>query len=130
MADIIGVAGCGRMGFGMLANLRKAGLNARGFDIRQIDGVETDIDAFARDLTTVFTVVRDTIETDALLFDVQALVAKAQNLQRIVISSTLSPKYVKGLRARVPAAIALIDAPMSGAQIKADAGTLTFMTGG
>lgn len=130
MADIIGVAGCGRMGFGMLANLRKAGLNARGFDIRQIDGVETDINAFARDLTTVFTVVRDTIETDALLFDVQALVAKAQNLRRIVVSSTLSPKYVKGLRARVPADIALIDAPMSGAQVKADAGTLTFMTGG
>jgi 3-hydroxyisobutyrate dehydrogenase-like beta-hydroxyacid dehydrogenase len=130
MADIIGVAGCGRIRFGMLTNLRKAGLNARGFDIRQIDGVETNINAFAQGLTTVFTVVRDTAETDALLFDVQALVAKAQSLQRVVISSTLSPKYVEGLRARVPEGIALIDALMSGAQVKANAGILTFMTGG
>jgi len=130
MSDIIGVAGCGRMGFGMLANLRKAGLHAKGFDVRPLDGIETDINAFAQDLTTVFTVVRDTIETDALLFDIQRLVRKADKLQRIVISSTLSPKYVKGLRARVPDAITLIDAPMSGAQVKADAGTLTFMTGG
>lgn len=130
MSDIIGVAGCGRMGFGMLANLRKAGLHAKGFDVRPLDGIETDINAFAQDLTTVFTVVRDTIETDALLFDIQGLVRKADKLQRIVISSTLSPKYVKGLRARVPDAITLIDAPMSGAQVKADAGTLTFMTGG
>ena len=130
MSDIIGVAGCGRMGFGMLANLRKAGLDAKGFDVRPIDGVETDINIFVRDLTTVFTVVRDTAETDALLFDAQGLVSKADKLRRIVISSTLSPKYVKGLRARVPDTITLIDAPMSGAQVKADAGTLTFMTGG
>ncbi|MFT7107390.1 MAG: 3-hydroxyisobutyrate dehydrogenase [Yoonia sp.] len=100
MADIIGVAGCGRMGFGMLANLRKAGLNAGGFGIRQIDGVKADINACAQDLTTVFTVVRDTAETDAVLFDVQSLIAKAQSLQRIVINSTLSRKYVKGPRAR------------------------------
>ncbi len=130
MSDIIGVAGCGRMGFGMLANLRKAGLDAKGFDVRPIDGVEININTFTRDLTTVFTVVRDTAETDALLFDTQGLVRKADKLQRIVISSTLSPKYVKGLRARVPNTITLIDAPMSGAQVKADAGTLTFMTGG
>ena len=130
MADIIGVAGCGRMGFGMLANLRKAGFDAKGFDVRKITGVETDIDAFAKGLTTVFTVVRDTDETDALLFDRQALVAKARDLKRVVISSTLSPKYVKELRARIPQNIALIDAPMSGAQVKAEDGTLTFMTGG
>ena len=130
MSDIIGVAGCGRMGFGMLANLRKAGLDAKGFDVRPIDGVEIDVNTFTRNLTTVFTVVRDTAETDALLFDTQGLVRKAEKLQRIVISSTLSPKYVKGLRARVPDSVTLIDAPMSGAQVKADAGTLTFMTGG
>lgn len=130
MSDIIGVAGCGRMGFGMLANLRKAGMAAKGFDVRPIKGVETDIDSFAQGLATVFTVVRDTAETDALLFDTQALIARAQNLQRIVISSTLSPRYVKGLRARVPGHITLIDAPMSGAKVRADAGTLTFMTGG
>lgn len=130
MGEIIGIAGCGRMGMGMLRNLKRAGFDARGFDVRIIEEVGTDVNAFASELTTLITVVRDTDETDALLFDRQALVSVARNLRRIVISSTLSPLYVKGLRARIPDHIALIDAPMSGAQIKADAGTLTFMTGG
>lgn len=127
---MIGVAGCGRMGLGMLKSLRNAGFDAKGFDVREIVGVGTDVDRFAQDLETVFTVVRDIQQTDALLFDTQCLVSKARRLQRIVICSTLSPKYVKTLRDRVPDHIALIDAPMSGAQIKAEAGTLTFMTGG
>ena len=130
MDDIIGIAGCGRMGMGMLRNLQSAGFHARGFDVRPVAGIGTDVAAFVDGLTTLITVVRDTKETDALLFDDQAVVTQAPALQRVIISSTLSPKYVKGLRARVPERIALIDAPMSGAQIKADAGTLTFMTGG
>ena len=130
MSEVIGVAGCGRMGFGMLSNLREAGFDAKGFDIRPIDGVETDVARFADDLTTVFTVVRDSPETNALLFDEQNLIKHAPSLKRIVVSSTLSPRYVKALRDRVHAHIALIDAPMSGAQVKANAGTLTFMTGG
>ncbi|MCK0095334.1 NAD(P)-binding domain-containing protein [Yoonia sp. F2084L] len=130
MTDIIGVAGCGRMGMGMLRNLQNARFNVRGFDVRPMNGVGTDVDAFVDGLTTLITVVRDTAETDALLFDDQAVVTQAGTLSRIIISSTLSPKYVKALRARIPDHIALIDAPMSGAQVKADAGTLTFMTGG
>ena len=130
MSDIIGVAGCGRMGLGMLRNLQKAGFQARGFDVRPIAGVGTDVAAFVDGLTTLVTVVRDTAETDALLFDDQAVVAKAGDLERIIVTSTLSPRYVKALRARIAEHITLIDAPMSGAQVKADAGTLTFMTGG
>ena len=130
MSEIIGVAGCGRMGLGMLKNLQAAGFDARGFDIRPIAGVGTDVAAFLNGLTTLITVVRDTVETDALLFDEQAVVGQATALQRIVVCSTLSPHYVKGLRSRIPDHITLIDAPMSGAQVKADAGTLTFMTGG
>lgn len=130
MADIVGVAGCGRMGMGMLQNLQKAGFDARGFDPRVLPGVETDVAQFADGLTTLITVVRDTTETDALLFDNQAIITRADLLKTIIISSTLSPRYVKDLRARIPEHIALIDAPMSGAQVKADAGTLTFMTGG
>ncbi|MDX8347266.1 NAD(P)-binding domain-containing protein [Cognatiyoonia sp. IB215446] len=130
MDEIIGVAGCGRMGTGMLANLRKAGIDARGYDIRPIDGVGTDIDAFCDGLTMLISVVRDAAETDTLLFDDQAVISQAKSLRHVIICSTLSPKYVIGLRQRIPDHIALTDAPMSGAQIKADAGTLTFMTGG
>lgn len=127
--DKIGVAGCGRMGLPMLASLRAAGMHADGFDVRDV-GVLTDVDAFALNLRTLITVVRDADETDAVLFDDQAIASRAPDLQTIIISSTLSPRYVRNLRDRVPDHITLIDAPMSGAQVKAEAGTLTFMLGG
>ena len=129
--DIVGVAGCGRMGAPMLDALRAAGLAAYGFDVqaKDADYITQDCDDFAAQISTLITVVRDSDETDALLFDVQNLVT-APHLRRIIICSTLSPKYVLGLRARVPDHITLIDAPMSGAQVAAEAGTLSFMLGG
>ena len=127
----IGVAGCGRMGAPMLHALLRAGFDARGFDLRHDLGqaITTDRDTFAAGLTTLITVVRDADETDALLFDDQGF-AGLPDLQTIIISSTLSPRYVTDLRARVPAHITLIDAPMSGAQVAAEAAQLTFMIGG
>jgi 3-hydroxyisobutyrate dehydrogenase len=114
----------------MLANLQNAGFKACGYDPRPSVDVGTDIDAFCGGLNTLITVVRDAAETDALLFDDQAVIDRAASLQTVVISSTLSPNYVKSLRARIPDHITLIDAPMSGAQVRARAGTLTFMVGG
>ena len=61
--DKIGVAGCGRMGLPMLGSLRAAGMHADGFDVRDV-GVLTDVDAFALDLRTLITVVRDADETE------------------------------------------------------------------
>lgn len=124
----IGVAGCGRMGLPMLQNVIAAGFNARGFDVRDV-GVSTDRDVFADGLTTLISVVRDADETDALLFKNQAMVS-VTSLDTIIISSTLSPNYVKGLRDRVPDHIRLVDAPMSGAQVKARSAELSFMLGG
>lgn len=118
------------MGAGMFANLQSAQFNARGYDIRPLPGIQTDIAPFCDGLTTLVSVVRDADETDNLLWDDQQLIDRAPSLQTIMICSTLSPNYVKSLRPRVPAHINLIDAPMSGAQIKADQGTLTFITGG
>lgn len=118
------------MGTGMLANLQAAGFDARGFDIKRIVGVGNDVDTFCAELTTLITVVRDADETDAVLFNDQAVIARSPALKTIIVSSTLSPKYVKGLRSQIPDNINLVDAPMSGAQIKSNAGTLTFMVGG
>lgn len=123
----IGVAGCGRMGLPMLRALQRAGFAAEGFDVRDV-GVSQDVAAFADGLQTLITVVRDSDETDALLFDDQTL-TQAASLRTIIISSTLSPRYIKDLRARVPKNITLIDAPMSGAQVRAKAATLAFMIG-
>ncbi|WP_299369237.1 NAD(P)-binding domain-containing protein [uncultured Tateyamaria sp.] len=129
---MIGLAGCGRMGRPMLDALRDGGTNAIGFDVvdKDVDHITTNIMAFAPRLETLFSVVRDEAETNALLFDTQNLMGTAPNLRRIFICSTLSPRYVQGLRERVPDHITLIDAPMSGAQVAAENRTLSFMMGG
>lgn len=131
------VAGCGRMGFGMLRALRAAGFDAIGFDIRPAADfgdfarhMAPDADAAAAHAEILVTVVRDIEQTEALLFDDQALLRRAANLRTLVVSSTLSPAYLATLPRRAPRGVELVDAPMSGAQIAADEARLTFMLGG
>ncbi|MBY5931851.1 NAD-binding protein [Tateyamaria omphalii] len=129
---MIGLAGCGRMGLPMLEALRDGGVDAMGFDVVHPGPryATTNIMAFAPKLETLFSVVRDEEQTDALLFDTQNLMGTAPNLRRIFICSTLSPRYVRDLRTRIPDHITLIDAPMSGAAIAAEDRRLSFMLGG
>lgn len=128
----IAVAGCGRMGLGMLRGLKAAGYRARGFDIRKID--EPDMLSGAAALKdhpeVLFTVVRDAAETDALLFDEQAVLKDNGRLRTLVVCSTLSPRYLASVAARAPAGLTLVDAPMSGAEIAATERRLSFMLGG
>lgn len=133
---MIGVAGCGRMGAPMLAALRRAGFPAQGFDIRPSSDfagtnheITDDVTAFSQDLRILITVVRDIPQTEQVLFTDQRLI-DANHLDCVILCSTLSPRYVRDLRARVPNHIALIDAPMSGAQVAAQDARLSFMLGG
>jgi 3-hydroxyisobutyrate dehydrogenase-like beta-hydroxyacid dehydrogenase len=128
---MIGLAGCGRMGAPMLAAMCAKGIDAKGFDVvpKASDDITIDPRDFGKHLETLITVVRDIDQTDDVLFGAQNFTA-LPDLKRIVISSTLSPRYVRDLRVRVPDHITLIDAPMSGAQIAAENGALSFMLGG
>ena len=94
----VAVAGCGRMGFGMCRALADAGFDARGFDVRPV----ADFGDFAPNMLpnaaalkahaeVLFTVVRDVAQTDALLFDDQAVLSGESAVKVLVISSTLSP---------------------------------------
>ncbi|PSL20974.1 NAD(P)-dependent oxidoreductase [Shimia abyssi] len=131
----IGIAGCGRMGAPMLAALRRAGFDATGFDVKHRDqfGPLADhmraLGDFSQCLRILITVVRDIHQTENVLFGAQHL-ARSPSLETIIISSTLSPRYTKALRDRVPDHITLIDAPMSGAAIAAEQARLSFMLGG
>lgn len=122
------------MGGPMLAALLRAGFAAKGFDIRPASAfaglpVTNDPAGFAEDLETLISVVRDADETECLLFTDQRF-AGLPGLRTIILSSTLSPRFVRGLRARIPEHIVLIDAPMSGAAIAAKEARLSFMLGG
>lgn len=133
----IGLAGCGRMGQPMAEALLRHGFNLKGFDTRPPEAfgdfaphMVSDPARFAAETEILFTVVRDQAQTEALLFTDQALMARPNAVRTLIISSTLSPAYLDELAARMPARIALVDAPMSGAHIAAREERLSFMLGG
>ena len=123
------------MGGPMLAALRNAGFDAKGFDIRPSEDFGAlsphmrDAHEFSQGLRTLISVVRDIPQTEDVLFGAQGFLS-APHLETVILSSTLSPRYVRDLRARVPDRITLIDAPMSGAAIAAEEARLSFMLGG
>ncbi|MBO6519074.1 MAG: NAD(P)-dependent oxidoreductase [Rhodospirillales bacterium] len=133
----IGVAGCGAMGLPMAENLLSSGFDVWGFDVLPVSASDNlmnrmvgDADAFAAKAGTVISVVRDIAETNALLFDEQAIMMGENHPRTLVLSSTLSPRFIQDVAARVPDGITVIDAPMSGAPYRARDGSLTFMVGG
>ncbi|WP_231701075.1 NAD(P)-dependent oxidoreductase [Aliiruegeria sabulilitoris] len=131
----IALAGCGRMGGPMLAALRAAGFDAQGYDIAPenvVDDVPVtdDPSRVAEGLRVLITVVRDEAQTDDVLFGHGRLAERARDLETLIISSTLSPRYVRGLAERMPDSVRLVDAPMSGARIAAQERRLSFMLGG
>ncbi len=120
----------------MLEGLRDAGFDARGFDIRPPGDFGTlapaltdDPDTFACGLRILLTVVRDQPQTDDVLLGAQGFARRATDLDTVVICSTLSPRYVRGLADRLPG-LRLVDAPMSGAAVAAQERRLSFMLGG
>jgi 3-hydroxyisobutyrate dehydrogenase-like beta-hydroxyacid dehydrogenase len=134
---MIGVAGCGAMGLPMAENLRHAGFNVCGYDVRPIsefgafhDRMIEDPAAFTSQTDILVSVVRDIKQTDDLLFDDQAIMARDDHPKLIVLSSTLSPRYVVEVEKRLSDIATVVDAPMSGAPYRAREGTLTFMVGG
>lgn len=140
----IGVAGCGAMGLPMAQALHRAGANVWGFDVRDlrqqadvgdfVDRLQPDAALFAKHLDVLISVVRDEAQTRALLFTDQALLRAPTPPRTVVISSTLSPRFVLQLRREMDAGglahIALVDAPMSGAPHAAQQASLSFMVGG
>jgi len=121
----------------MARAMARAGLDVTGFDIRPpgefgdfAPHMVADAGDFAADREVILSVVRDVGQTEALLFDDQAILGRAPVLKYLVVCSTLSPRYLARLAARLPAGPRLVDAPMSGAQVAADEARLSFMLGG
>ena len=134
---VAGIAGCGSMGLPMAQALQDAGYEVWGFDVRLANEFGSfqsrmleDPAEFGRRVQVVISVVRDVAQTLDLCFGRQGLFARPQYPKSLIISSTLTPRFIPELRTRLPDDVTLIDAPMSGAPHAARLRKLSFMLGG
>ena len=125
------------MGLPMAQALQDVGYEVWGLDVRpakefgpfQSRMLENPAE-FASRVQVVISVVRDVAQSLELCFDRQALFTCAQYPKTLIVSSTLSPRFLPELRGRLPDDVTLIDAPMSGAPHAARLRKLSFMLGG
>lgn len=81
----------------------------------------------------VITMLTDGAAVEAALFgagDSGSAVAAAQPGAVVVQMSTIGPDEVRGIAARLPRTVSLLDAPVGGSVGAAEAGTLTIFAGG
>jgi len=135
-SDVITLAGCGNMGLPMAHRLHLSRFKVLGYDIRPL----SEFTEFAKNMLSdpvriaesniLLSVVRSERQTLDLCFDDQGVFRRDKYPRTLVVSSTLSPRFIKDLATRLPQDVRLIDAPMSGAPIAAEQGALSFMLGG
>lgn len=138
----IGFVGIGNMGFGMAKNVLEAGFPVSVFDVRgepleefaALGGSRAD-SAFevARNCRSVHVVVRDDEQADSVARGDQGLFdgfEESTEEKLLVVHSTVLPETCRTLAEDAPSNVAVIDAPVSGAMPRANAGDLTIMVGG
>jgi 3-hydroxyisobutyrate dehydrogenase len=134
----IGFIGLGNMGGPMAANLLKAGFDVTGFDV-----VAASLDAFpgrraadaaeaARDADAVITMLPAGSHVREVYLDEGGLLDEVRGSGALLIDcSTIDVETARAVSAAAAdAALAMLDAPVSGGVGGATAGTLTFMVGG
>ncbi len=140
MRKEVGVVGLGNMGFGIASNLLKAGFHVYAYDIRPepMDQLKqkgavavANLCEMAGKCPLVFSVLLDYKQNLDNLTGTNGLFENMEKGSSVFICSTLSPEQVKGLAAAAAkSGVHLLDAPISGGKIGADAGTLSIMIGG
>lgn len=140
MTEKIGFIGLGNMGKAMCKNLLKAARNVIVFDIKPEPVKEVEaLGATSAQSPTglaqlsdfVFSMVYNDSQTEAVFFGKDGVLEGAKKDSTIVITSTISPWLCKRIAKEAERkGIGVIDAPVSGAPMGAEAGTLSIMVGG
>jgi 2-hydroxy-3-oxopropionate reductase len=134
-----GFIGLGIMGKPMAANLLKNGVSLAAFtrsgvpdDLKQAGAVACDSPAaVAAHADVIFIMVPDTPDVERVLFGEQGLADALRRGQTVVDMSSISPMATREFAARVQKQGAeYLDAPVSGGEVGAKAGSLTIMVGG
>ena len=140
MTERVGFVGLGVMGKPMARNLMRAGfaLRAHSRSSPPVDALEADgaVRAsspadVAASSDVVITMVPDTPDVERVLFGDRGVVAGAAEGVLVIDMSTIDPIATRSFAERLAAnGVAMLDAPVSGGQVGAEAGTLSIMVGG
>ncbi|NVH76428.1 2-hydroxy-3-oxopropionate reductase [Paraburkholderia sp. JPY432] len=134
-----GFIGLGIMGKPMAANLLKNGVSLAAFtrsgvpaELTQAGAVACDNPAaVAANADVIFIMVPDTPDVERVLFGENGLASALRAGQTVVDMSSISPMATREFAARVRETGAdYLDAPVSGGEVGAKAGSLTIMVGG
>jgi 2-hydroxy-3-oxopropionate reductase len=135
----LGFIGLGIMGMPMALRLRAAGhelfIHTRSEPKPEVLAAGAVRCATATDVTRqadiVFTMVPDTPDVAAVLFGEEGVAAGLTKGKTVVDMSSISPIETKAFAQRINAlGCDYLDAPVSGGEVGAKAGTLTIMVGG
>ncbi len=140
MTEKLGFIGLGIMGLPMSLNLKRAGFDlavynrtaARTETLKEAGATVCETpSAVAANADIIFTCVSDTPDVEEVLFGMDGIIHGAKKGSVVVDMSTISPAATRDFAKRLAEkGITLLDAPVSGGEAGAIAGTLTIMTGG
>ena len=140
MTEKLGFIGLGIMGLPMALNLRRAGFTVAVYNrTRERAAPLKDAGAFvcatpkevAEKTDIIFTCVSDTPDVNDVLFGKDGVASGAKKGSVVVDMSTISPDSTKRFAANLKmAGVDMLDAPVSGGEAGAIAGTLSIMVGG
>lgn len=136
----IGFVGLGNMGGGMARNLVRAGFSVvvHDLDPRKVQAltehgaaVAASPREVARQVTRMLSMVETTAQAEAVITGENGFLSGAAPGSVVISCSTIDPFALRRMgEVLAERGVTLIDAPVSGGKIGADAGTLTVIVGG
>ncbi|MDR3537662.1 MAG: NAD(P)-binding domain-containing protein [Acetobacteraceae bacterium] len=136
----VGVIGLGTMGMGAALNLHRKGHQVTGCELRESARAEfaskggsvvASPAELPEDLEAVVVFVITAAQTEQVLFGEQGCLARLRKGAVILCCATVAPAAAKALESRIAeAGFLMLDAPVSGGKVGAQAGTMTVMASG
>lgn len=136
----IAVVGLGSMGMGAAQSCIRAGLDVYGVDLNPqaletlgnagAKGVSQDAKAFADQIDALMLLVINAKQVNSVLFD-SGLAAALKPHTIVMVSATISAQDAKAIEEKLQQYdLIMLDAPVSGGAVKAQAGEMTIMASG
>ncbi|MCY9805698.1 NAD(P)-dependent oxidoreductase [Vibrio scophthalmi] len=136
----VAVIGLGSMGMGAAKSCIRAGLDVYGVDLNPpalealgnagAKAVSTDANQFAQELDAVLLLVINAKQVKSILFD-SGLAKNLKPYTPVMVSATISAQDAKEIEAGLKGHnLIMLDAPVSGGALKAEAGEMTIMASG